>query len=61
MKRILHREVKRKRKGIRRKGILWEYNGDGCFAEEKYTTFYKRYWRRWKRREGKKLDIDSSD
>jgi hypothetical protein len=48
-----HREVRRRRKGIRRKGIMWEYNWDGCFSEERYNADEKRYWRRWKRRQGK--------
>jgi hypothetical protein len=41
--------------GVRRKGIKWEYNGDGRFAEERYDAAAKRYWRRWKRRQGKKV------
>lgn len=47
------REVRRRRKGIRRKGILWDYNRDGFFSEERYNKDDKRYWRRWKRRQGK--------
>lgn len=45
-----HKWDRKKRKGIRKKGILWEYDGDGRYAEERYSTFDKRYWRRWKRR-----------
>jgi hypothetical protein len=41
--------------GVRRKGIKWEYNGDGRFAKERYDAAAKRYWRRWKRRQGKKV------
>ena len=35
---------------IRRKGIRWEYNGDGRFSAERIDRFWKRYWRRWARR-----------
>ena len=42
------------RKGIRRKGIKWEYNGDGRYSHERYSPFFKKYWRHWKRRQGKK-------
>lgn len=34
----------------RRKGILWDYNGDGRFARERIKGVWKRYWRRWSRR-----------
>lgn len=34
----------------RRKGIRWEYNGDGLFVRERLSAFWKRYWRRWERR-----------
>ena len=39
-----------KRRGHRRKGILWEYNGDGVFTGERIKGFWKRYWKRWTRR-----------
>lgn len=35
---------------IRRKGIRWEYNGDGIYARERLGRYWKRYWRRWARR-----------
>jgi hypothetical protein len=38
------------RKLLRRKGIKWEYNGDGQFAKEWIPPFWKRYWKRWRRR-----------
>lgn len=41
------------RLGRRRKGIRWEYNGDGRYPTERYSVFFKKYWRRWKRRIGK--------
>lgn len=34
----------------RRKGIRWDYNGDGMFARERIRGAWKRYWRRWLRR-----------
>lgn len=37
-------------RGKRRKGIKWEYNYDGVYAKERYTTSDKRYWRRYWRR-----------
>jgi hypothetical protein len=40
----------RPRKGIRRKGIYWEYNLDGASPYEVVKGFWKRYWRRWSRR-----------
>lgn len=39
-----------KRKGVRRKGIVWDYDGDGRFARERIKGAWKRYWRRWSRR-----------
>jgi hypothetical protein len=39
-----------RRIGQRRKGIRWEYNGDGQFPRERWSRFWKRYWRRWRRR-----------
>jgi hypothetical protein len=35
---------------IRRKGIKWEYNGDGRYAHERVKGYMKRYWRRWFKR-----------
>jgi hypothetical protein len=48
---------KKKRIGRRRKGILWDYNYDGMYGE-RYTAFDKRYWRRWRRRNGKQEVTD---
>jgi hypothetical protein len=45
------------RKGVRRKGIRWEYNGDGMFARERIKGVMKRYWRRWTRRVGKSESV----
>lgn len=46
----LHKDVRKRRKGKRRKGILWEYNEDGLKYHEKYNKFWKKYWRRYFRR-----------
>lgn len=46
----------RKRIGLRRKGIYWDYNGDGVFHSERIKGFYKKYWRRWKRRREKTME-----
>lgn len=35
----------------RRKGIKWDYNGDGQYRRERVKGFWKRYWRRWQRRQ----------
>ena len=43
-----HAQRRKLRKGLRRKGILWDYNGDGIFLKEKMSSSEKRYWRRWK-------------
>jgi len=37
----------------RRKGIKWDYNGDGRHRHERIRGFWKRYWRRWQRRGNK--------
>ena len=50
-----------KARGKRRKGVRWEYDGDGRFPTEKYTTFDKRYWRRYWRREGQKEVEDQTE
>ena len=42
-----------KRKLIRRKGIWYDYTYDGCFSKERIKGFWKRYWRRWLRRQEK--------
>lgn len=34
----------------RRKGIRWDYNGDGIYTRERIKGFWKRYWRRWLKR-----------
>ncbi|KKN30944.1 hypothetical protein LCGC14_0828950 [marine sediment metagenome] len=39
--------LNRKRKYKRRKGILYDYNGDCRFDQERIKGFWKRYWRRW--------------
>jgi hypothetical protein len=44
-----------KRRGVRRKGILYEYNGDGLFSRERIKGVWKRYWKRWARRTSKLL------
>lgn len=41
-------------KGIRSKGILWEYDGDGQYAQEKYMSADKKFWNRWKRHRSQK-------
>ena len=38
------------RKLRRRKGIRWEYNGDGMYVFERILKYDKRYWRRWMKR-----------
>lgn len=43
------------RKGWRRKGIRWEYDGDGRYFKERIKGFWKRYWRKWKVRLNDKL------
>lgn len=40
----------KKQIGKRRTGIRWDYNGDGRFEEEQWTSSDKRYWSRWLRR-----------
>lgn len=37
----------RKRKLKRRKGIRYDYNGDGRFDKERIKGYWKRYWRKW--------------
>ena len=37
-------------KGVRKKGIKWEYNGDGRYPIERVKGKDKRYWKRWSRR-----------
>jgi len=45
-----HRDIRKRRKGIRNKGILWEYNGDGRWPEH-WDGKDKRRWKRWRRRQ----------
>ena len=33
-----------------RKGIRWDYNGDGRYLKDRIKGSVKRYWRRWLRR-----------
>ncbi len=40
----------RKRLGHRRKGILFDFRGDGLHPTEWWPPFWRRYWRRWLRR-----------
>ena len=40
---------------LKRKGIYWDYNGDGRFAKERIKGFWKKYWTRWRKRLGVKL------
>lgn len=44
-----------KRKGHRRKGILWDYNLDGISSRERIKGFWKQYWRRWLKRKAELL------
>jgi hypothetical protein len=39
---------------IKRKGIRWDYNGDGRFPTERIKGYWKKYWKKWLRREEKK-------
>lgn len=51
----------KKRIGLSRKGIYWDYNYDGIFPIERMTTFWKRYWNKWKARldaKHSKKDLD---
>lgn len=43
----------------RRKGIRWEYNGDGRYARERVKGFWKRYWRKWRYRIARAKKEDS--
>lgn len=53
-----HAKMRKRQKGHRRKGIDWDYNGDGEFYTEKMDGFFKRYWRKWKSRQAKKWEND---
>lgn len=44
----------------RRKGIRWEYNGDGRHARERIKGWVKRYWRRWTRRCAQRETLDGA-
>lgn len=35
----------------RRKGIFYEYNGDGQHQKDRIKGWVKRYWSRWRRRQ----------
>jgi len=37
----------KQRRFKRRKGILYDYNGDGMYSSEKIKGYWKRYWRKW--------------
>lgn len=39
--------------GRRRAGVKYEYDGDGRFDQERWSSEDKRYWTRWLRRERK--------
>jgi len=49
---IAHARVRKRRRGWRRAGILWEFNGDGRFSHEWLSPWWTRYWRRYDRRVG---------
>lgn len=49
-----HAKMRKRRRGHRRTGIDWEWNGDGKFYTEKMGKFFKRYWRKWKSRQAKR-------
>ncbi len=49
----MHMWARKKRKGVRRKGILWEYDCDGLYAQERIKGSDKQYWKRWSRRNEK--------
>ncbi len=50
--------LRRKKKFKRRKGILYDYNGDCRFEEERIKGFWKHYWRKWDLRRIKKEMIE---
>ena len=52
-----NRKMNRKLK--RRKGIVYDYNGDGQFPQERINKFWKRYWSRWLRRSLTQRGADS--
>ncbi len=45
-----HARTRKSQQGWRRKGILWDYNGDGRWPE-RIKGPDKRYWKRWSRRQ----------
>lgn len=47
---MAHPRVRKARRGRRRTGILWDYNGDGRYPTEWLSPWWRRYWRRWARR-----------
>jgi len=58
-----HKYARKKRKGHRKKGILWDYDWDGMFGTERIKGKDKMYWKKWRRRTNKeslKENIDES-
>lgn len=49
-----HKGVRKKRRGHRPAGILWDFNGDGRFSHEIIPRYWKNYWERQKRRRNRK-------
>lgn len=45
-----HARVRKRRLRRRRKGIMWDFNGDGRFPTERIKGWWKRYWRKWNQR-----------
>ena len=37
----------KQRRFKRRKGILYDYSGDGMYSSERIKGYWKRYWRKW--------------
>lgn len=52
-----HPLTRKHRSGRRRKGILWDYNGDGRWPEH-LNADDKAYWRRYDRRQMKRTEDD---
>lgn len=50
-----HKWARKKRKGYRRAGILWDYDCDGMSGYERIKGKDKLYWNRWRRRNNKDL------
>lgn len=47
--------IRKRRRGYRRKGILWDYNNDGQYFNEHLGSKEKRYWRKWRKKQGKNI------